>query len=70
MNDWVTVFETSVLVRVEIVKGVLENKGFEVIVLNKKDSNYLIGTYELKVMQEQAFNAINTIENEIKFEQL
>jgi hypothetical protein len=70
MNDWETVFETNVLVRVEIVKGVLENEGIEVIVLNKKDSSYLIGTYELKVRQEQALKAINTINNEIKFEQL
>ncbi len=68
MDDWITVYETGVQVRVEIVKGILENAGFEVVVLNKKDSNYLFGNYELKVRKDQALRAINIIKNEIKFE--
>ncbi len=70
MDDWVTVYETGILVRIEIVKGILENEGFEVVILNKKDSNYLFGNYELMVKKEQALRAINIINNEIKFEQI
>ncbi len=70
MGEWVTVYETGVQVRIEIVKGILENAGLEVIVLNKKDSNYLFGNYELMVRKEQALMAVNIIQNEIKFEQI
>ncbi len=70
MSDWETVYESDVLVRVEIVKGILENEGFEVVRLNTKDSSYLIGTYELKVKNENVLKAIQIIENEIKFESI
>ena len=70
MSDWETVYESGVLVRLEIVKGVLENAGIEVVKVNKKDSTLLIGTYELKVKNEHVLKAIQIIENEIKFESI
>lgn len=70
MSEWITVYESGLLVRLEIVKGVLENAGFEVVKIDKKDSALLIGTYELKVRQEHALRAINIIKNEIKFESI
>jgi len=68
MSTWITVYESGILIRLEIVKDVLENAGLEVVRIDKKDSALLIGTYELKVRQEHAFRAVNIIKNEIKFE--
>ncbi|MDN3668848.1 DUF2007 domain-containing protein [Echinicola jeungdonensis] len=68
MKRWQKVFESSTLIRAEIVKGVLVEKGITAIVLNKKESVYQIhGSYQVMVSTDQALEAINIIKNEITF---
>ena len=68
MKNWTKVFEDQNQIRVEIVKGVLEDKGVVAFVLNKKESVYqVIGTYEVLVPTDQSLYALQLIQNEITF---
>ncbi|MDA0313759.1 MAG: DUF2007 domain-containing protein [Bacteroidetes bacterium] len=68
MKNWTKVFEDENQIRVEIVKGVLEGKGVDAFVLNKKESIYQInGTYEVLVPTEQTLYALQLIQHEITF---
>ncbi len=68
MENWIKVYEAGSPVRVEIVKGVLQEFGINAVVLNKKDSIYLIhGQYEVMVPKEEAKKALNIIKDEIAF---
>jgi hypothetical protein len=68
MENWKKVFEAGSPIRVEIVKGVLQEFGIDAVILNKKDSIYLIhGQYEVLVSKEDAQKALNIIKNEITF---
>ncbi|EOZ96518.1 hypothetical protein A33Q_2288 [Indibacter alkaliphilus LW1] len=54
--------------RAEIVKGVLEEKNIQAVILNKKESVYQIhGQYEVMVPITDALTAINIVKNEITF---
>ena len=64
---WEVVYKTENPQRAEIVKSILEEKGFQPIIINKKDSAYLFGVLEVKVNQEEVLRALREIEN-IKFE--
>jgi hypothetical protein len=69
MNNWASIFESKHEYKAEIVKDVLVDKGFDAVILNKKDTAYSIfGQYEVHVASEQAVRAIRIIENDIKFE--
>ena len=68
MKNWTKVFEDQNQIRVEIVKGVLEDKGVVAFVLNKKESVYqVIGTYEVLVPTDQSLYALQLIQDEITF---
>jgi len=68
MEKWLKVFESSMLIRAEIVKGVLQEHDITAVVLNKKESVYQIhGSYQVMVAPENALAAINIIKNEISF---
>ena len=68
MKNWTKVFEDQNQIRVEIVKGVLEDKGVVALVLNKKESVYqVIGTYEVLVPTDQTLYALQLIQHEITF---
>jgi len=68
MKNWTKVFEDQNQIRVEIVKGVLEDKGVVAFVLNKKESVYqVIGTYEVLVPTDQSLYALQLIQHEITF---
>lgn len=68
MKNWKKVYEDGSPVRAEIVKGVLEDCGIQVVILNKKESVYQIhGQYEVMVSVTEALKAINIIKNEISF---
>ncbi|MFM7358439.1 MAG: DUF2007 domain-containing protein [Sediminibacterium sp.] len=51
-EHWVRVFETQNLTEASILKGLLEENGFPVQLLNKQDSAYLLGTAEIYVPQQ------------------
>jgi len=64
---WQTVFKTENPQRAEIVKAILEEKGFQPVIINKKDSAYLFGLMEVQINSEEVLLAIRVIE-EIRFE--
>lgn len=48
-EDWVLIFETNKDFEAELIKGMLKEHDIEVFVMNKQDSLYLIGNFELYV---------------------
>jgi hypothetical protein len=56
------------MVRSEIVKGVLGEHDIEAVVINKKDSSYHFGFYEISVPQEKVLQALKIIRDEIRFD--
>ena len=67
MANWQTIYKTELLYRAEIVKSYLSDESIESIVLDKKDSAYQFGHYELLVKPEQVLQAIKIIEDDITF---
>lgn len=68
MENWKKVFESTMQVRAEIVKGVLEEHQIQAVVLNKKETIYQIfGNYEVLVQQKDLIMANNLVQNEITF---
>lgn len=68
MKNWTKVFEDQNQIRVEIVRGVLEDKGIAAFILNKKETVYqLNGTFEVLVPRDESINALQLIQNEITF---
>ena len=69
MSKWASIFESKHEYKAEIVKDVLTDKGFEPVILNKKDTAYnIFGQYEVHVTAEHAVRAIRIVENDINFE--
>jgi hypothetical protein len=69
MSKWASIFESEHEYKAEIVKDVLSDKGFDPVILNKKDTAYSIfGQYEVHVASEHAVRALRIVENDIKFE--
>lgn len=53
MANWVKVFKTKNSFKAELLKNDLQTHEIMAVVLNKQDSNYLIGYYEIQVPAEQ-----------------
>jgi len=68
MKNWKTVFKTDKLYQVQIVKDYLQDKELQPIIVDKKDSAYQLGYYEIVVTVEEVMRAIKLIEDDIKFE--
>lgn len=68
MKDWSKVFETQILHRAEIVRAVLDETGMEAVIVNKKDSMYNLGFFEVYVKADHVLKAIKLINDEICFE--
>ncbi len=56
-ESWVLFYTSEDMFRVEFVKGMLVANDIESVVVNKKDSSYLIGPIELYVSVADAFEA-------------
>jgi hypothetical protein len=59
-KDWVKIYYTNQLFRAEIIKGMLEGNGINVVLINKQDSSYLValpGMVELFVHSSQENDA-------------
>ncbi len=61
-KDWVKVFETGKEYEIEMVKDMLLEDLIESVVMNKKDSAYLFGYFELYVTRENIMRARTLIE--------
>lgn len=62
-KDWVLVYTSVQLHKVELLKQFLEKDGIESVVLNQQDSSYpSIGSINLLVKNEELTRARETIE--------
>lgn len=68
MNNWQKVYTTPNGHQAEIVKAVLETHDFPAVVMNRKDSSYHFGYFEVFVNAEDAPTALTIIADEINFE--
>lgn len=68
MSNWQAVYKTDQLYKAEIVKDFLQNSSLHPIIVDKKDSAYLIGYYEIRVVNDDVLRAIKLIEDDVKFE--
>ncbi|HNW70709.1 MAG TPA: DUF2007 domain-containing protein [Bacteroidales bacterium] len=62
-EDWVLIFETNKDFEAELIKGMLKEHDIEVFVMNKQDSLYLIGNFELYVTRDDVMRAKTLILN-------
>ncbi len=68
MSDWQKVYQDKMAYRAEIVKAVLDDIGLSPVIVNKQDSAYQFGFYEVHVAPENVIRAIKIINEEIRFE--
>jgi len=62
-KDWVLVYTSSQLHKVELLKQILHTKGVESVVLNQQDSAYIsIGDIKLLVRNTEVIRAKKIIE--------
>ncbi|XOV92086.1 MAG: putative signal transducing protein [Bacteroidota bacterium] len=66
MVDWQKVYQDSQQYRVEIVKAILEEHELDPVIVDKKDSAYQWGHFELHVTADQVIRAIKIISEEVK----
>ena len=68
MSSWQCIYQTEKLYRAEIIKSILQDKGIDAVVVNKKDSYYHFGQLEVHVNPDKVIRSIKIIEDEIKFD--
>ncbi|MCD6202168.1 MAG: DUF2007 domain-containing protein [Bacteroidales bacterium] len=66
-KNWIKIFSTDQPYQAELARQVLEENGIQAVVMNKKDSSYLMfGETELYVSQDEVIKAkqlIKTLEH-------
>lgn len=67
LDNWQKIFDTSFAHQAEIVQGYLEQQDIAAVIINKQDSSYHFGRYELYVPLKDAIIAKTIIVNEISF---
>ncbi len=64
MRDWRKVYSSSFEHKAEIVQAVLKDNGITSVIMNKKDSAYLVGEIELYVHADDVLRANQVINKE------
>jgi hypothetical protein len=67
MSNWQKVYTALISHHAEIVKGVLETHGIPAVVMNRKDSSYHFGHFEVMVPADNTIEALKIISDEINF---
>ena len=67
MTAWQKVYSTNQEYKAEIVKSVL-SEVMDTVIMNKKDSSYHFGHFEIHVQKEDVLRALQIIENDITFQ--
>jgi hypothetical protein len=67
MSNWQKVFSDNLEYRAEIVRAVLDDKGLNPVLINKKDSTYHFGQFEVHVEPSDVLEALKIIRDDIKF---
>ncbi len=69
MKNWQKVFETENNIRASMVRDLLQEKGLNPIIVNKKDSSLNnFGQLEILVSPEDVLHALKLINEDINFE--
>ena len=68
MSNWQCIYQTEKQYRAEIIKSILEEKGIDAVVVNKKDSYYHFGQLEVHVDPDHVIRSIKIIQDEVKFD--
>lgn len=68
MSDWQRVYQDASEQRAEIVRAILEDMDMNPVLLNKQDSAYRFGSFEVMVSSDYVLKALKVINDEIKFE--
>lgn len=63
MKSWYKIYTTDSYAEANIIKGMLEENSIKAIMLNKQDSNYLIGEIEVYVSVHFKDVAIHLVNN-------
>lgn len=67
-NDWQKLIQVDTSYRADIIKGLLLENSIDAIVINKKDSSYQIGYFDIMVRNEDFLKATHIINNPSEFE--
>lgn len=67
MDNWQKVYEDHQEYRVSIVKAILDDHKLDPVIVNKKDTNYQFGSFEVHVAPDNVMRALKIIEDEIDF---
>lgn len=67
MSNWQKVFSDKHEYRAEIVIAVLKDSGLQPVLVNKKDTAYQFGHFEVLVAPDDVIRALKIIENDIEF---
>jgi len=62
-KDWVKIYETAEDVKIEIARILLEEKGIDSVIINKKDRSYRFGEIELYVHRDNILKAKQLLKN-------
>ncbi len=58
MDNWISIYETDQLYRAELVKDKLQENQIEAVILNQKDSSYImLGIIRVMVARENQVRA-------------
>lgn len=70
MKDWAVVYKSPNHSRAEILKGVLNYRGIEAVIINKQDSTVHMshGQIEIHVQRDNILSAMKIINDEITFD--
>lgn len=68
MSSWQKVFTDRLEYRADIVMAVLTDAGHQPVLINRKDSAYQWGHFEVLVAPSFVLKALKIIEDDIKFE--
>ncbi|TAF94512.1 MAG: DUF2007 domain-containing protein [Cytophagia bacterium] len=68
LDNWLKIYETPFAHQAEIMQGYLEQQDIAAVIINKQDSSYHFGRYELYVSLKDGIIAQTIIANEISFE--
>jgi hypothetical protein len=62
-DNWVCIYSTDALYQAHIAKSLLFDNEIDAVIINKQDSNYLIGALEVYVERNDAIKAKHILKN-------
>lgn len=61
-KNWVCIYSNNMMYTAEIARNILTENNIDAVVMNKKDSNYLFGAFEIYVERDNAIRAKRLLE--------